>query len=147
MKHITKDQIKAIQTAIRAKGLLDEKESLVQQYTTGRTGSVGAMYFNEAHQLLQLLNGPTRQAATSNPGQKMINSIIAMAREMGMITKQQVINEAGLLEFKSDYTRFNEWLITKSTGKKKLNDYTYEELPKLVTQFKNIYISWLKKHH
>ncbi|MEQ1678422.1 MAG: hypothetical protein ABL876_17135, partial [Chitinophagaceae bacterium] len=56
MRDITKNQIAGIQTAIRAKGLQEQKIALVQQYTNDRTCSVARMYFEEAHELLKMLN-------------------------------------------------------------------------------------------
>ncbi|MGQ0738376.1 MAG: hypothetical protein ACT4OJ_04885 [Bacteroidota bacterium] len=145
MKDITKPQIAGIHTALRVRKMHEQKNSLVYQYTNGRTESVAAMTFTEAHELLKMLNN--QKTEKKEPREKMIRSIIAMAREMGVITRKQVVTENGL-EWKSDYSQFNHWLLTKSSAKKKtLNLCSYGELNTLVTQYKAIYQSWLKKLH
>lgn len=147
MQQITKSQIAAIQTAIRVKGLQEQKNDLVRQYTNGREVSVARMHFSEAHELLKMLNGQAA-ATPAKPRDKMIRSLIAMAREMGVITKYKTVDAGGQLTEKSDYSRFNDWLLTKSCAKKpNLNACTYEELNKLVTQYKAVYTDWLKKYH
>lgn len=144
MTDITKLQIAGIHTALRVRGMHDQKNSLVLQYTNGRTSSVAAMTFTEAHELLKMLNG--QKTEKKDPRDKMIRSIIAMAREMGVISREQVVGESGAIEVKSNYKAFNEWLLTKSCAKKaSLNKCTYTELNNIVTQYKAIYTSWLKK--
>lgn len=145
MKDISKPQITAIQTALRAQQLQEQKQQLVLQYTGQRTSSVAAMYFSEAQELLKMLNGHRPQPQQRD---KLIRSIIAMAREMGVIIRKAVVNDAGAIEQKSDYSQFNKWLLTKSTAKKaSLNHCSPDELLKLVNQYKAIYKDWLRKHH
>jgi hypothetical protein len=145
MKDISKPQITAIQTALRAQQLQEQKQQLVLQYTGQRTSSVAAMYFSEAQELLKMLNG---QRQPPQQRDKLIRSIIAMAREMGVIVRKAVVNDAGVMEEKSDYSQFNQWLLTKSTAKKaSLNHCSTDELLKLVNQYKAIYKDWLRKHH
>lgn len=150
-KDITKSQIAAIQTAIHTKGLQEEKINLVQQYSNGRTSSVAKLSFTEAHEMLKMLNTSPRPSPVregGKPGDKMIRSIIAMAREMGVITREAVVLQSGAIEEKSNYTQFNEWLLNKSCVKKKnLNSCSYEELNNLVSQYRAIYKYWLQKHH
>ncbi|MCH5690020.1 hypothetical protein LWM68_40845 [Niabella sp. W65] len=45
----------------------------------------------------------------------------------------------------ADGKRVDEWMIKFSYLHKKLNKYTFEELPKLVSQFEAFYKSTLKK--
>jgi hypothetical protein len=144
MKKITPRQIKAIQTAIRANGLQEQKEALVLQYTNNRETSVANMTFAEAQQLLQVLNAPK---TTPDPRQKMYNQMIAAAHEMGWIKKQSIVQPGGSIKVINNYDDLHNWVLKYGYLKKPLSKYTYEELPKLVTAFRNLYQTWLHKHH
>lgn len=144
MKLATPKQLQCIHSTLHRKGLLQHKREMVSSFTNNRTESSKEMTIEEASDFLKMLFD---YQPDQDKRQKMVNSIIAMAREMGVITRQQVVTDNGL-EWKSDYSKFDEWLLTKSCVKKKnLNGCTYEELPTLVTQYKAIYTSWLHKFH
>lgn len=146
MNDISKNQIAAIYTALRSRGLYEQKNELVLQFSDGRTESVSCLTFSEAQQLIKSLN--TERKPTPQPNDKMIRSIIAMAREMGIITRRQYAEPDGSMKEKSDYSAFNKWLLESSCVKKSnLNKCSYEELNKLVSQYKAIYMDWLKKYH
>lgn len=135
-------QIKALHTVLHKKGLLEHKAEMIGALTGGRTTSSKELNYDEAHALLQDLN---KDNVSEDQGKRMRNNIIAMAHELNWITSNQVINAAGKMEVKKDYSRLDNWMQKSSYLKKKLWDYSYNELPKLVTQFKNVYISYLKK--
>jgi len=44
-----------------------------------------------------------------------------------------------------DMKRVDGWCVSFSYLKKKLDNYTYEELPKLVSQFELVYTDYLNK--
>lgn len=44
-----------------------------------------------------------------------------------------------------DFKRLENWMLNFSYLKKKLDRYTYKELPKLVSQFESVYKSFLNK--
>lgn len=142
MKLITKGQIGAIYGLLRKHGLSDDKARIINEISGGRTGSTAALYFNEAHQWISAMT--KLEEKKSDPAQRMINNIVAMAREMQVVYRQDVVNADGRVQTKSNYSRLNKWMKESSYLKKPLRDYTYEELPKLVSQYKNIYFSWLK---
>jgi hypothetical protein len=148
MTNINKAQIAAFHALLKQHGITDQKADIVQQLSNGRVTSTKDLYSEEIQPwIIAMNNNKAAGKAEDKPGDKMIRSIIAMAREMGIITRHQVVTVNGL-EWKSNYTRFNEWLLTKSTAKKaNLNLCSYEELNNLVTQYKAIYTSWLHKHH
>lgn len=114
----------------------EAKAELVSQYSEGRTESTTALSMEEARQLLLHLapdgNNPAPGKTKTNGGARMRRNIIAMAHEMGWKL------ETG----KADMERVNAWCL-KQFGKKKLNDYTCEELPKLVFAFKQVYKHFL----
>ena len=147
MKEISKNQIAGIQTAIRAKGLLEQKINIVQQYTNGRASSVAKMYFSEAHELLKMLNAspqPSPVGEGGKPRDKMIRSIIAMAWEMGWIKTITKVQPDGSMRKGNDYSDLHSWILKYGYMHKPLNDYKYNELPTLVTQFKEVYKSKMK---
>jgi hypothetical protein len=56
----------------------------------------------------------------------------------------QVVGKAGM-EWKSDYSQFNKWLLEKSCVKKaSLNDVATADLPTLVSQYKAINLDYHK---
>lgn len=139
-------QIKAFHAILKERGLMDEKKEIVKQISSGRTESSKELSYEELQGWIDSVNSDrTLKKATDNKSQRMINNIIAMAREMGVIERKPGVRKSGKIEMISDYTLFEDWMLTKSYLKKRLSQYTYEELPTLVTQYKNIYLSWLKK--
>ena len=138
----SKQQIIAINTALHKKGLMHRKAEIIAGVTEGRTSSSGKLYFNEAQLLLASFNQPT---VSDEHGKRMRNNIIAMAHELNWITPSNQVQPGGSIKVVNDYTRLDNWMLKSSYLKKKLFDYTYNELPKLVTQFKNVYLSYIKK--
>jgi hypothetical protein len=45
---------------------------------------------------------------------------------------------------KIDIERVDAWCVTYGYGHKKLKEYTYVEMPKLITQFRAVYEDYLK---
>jgi hypothetical protein len=127
----TQEQIRAIYALLGKHKLRDEKESIVAGFTAGRTKSVRAMSFQEAKALISHLKSMDPQ---DNSITKMRNKIISMAHEMVW----------RLPDGKIDIDHVNAWCIKSGYLKKKLDDYTYSELPKLVSQFEEVYNSYLK---
>ncbi len=137
---ITKPQIQAINVCLTKIGnqrgekySAGEKAELMLRYSKGRTDTTTGLYITEARQLLTDLNKLLNNN-TPPPGEKMRKNIIAMAHEM----KWQLPNG------KIDMQRVNGWCAKFGYLHKKLNEYTADELPQLVTQFKNVYKSYLK---
>jgi hypothetical protein len=135
-------QIKALHAALHSKGLLPDKSEMIGALTAGRTTSSKQLTFAEAHALLADLNKGT---VSPDQGKRMRNNIVAMAHELGWITATQHIDTTGKQVLVKDYNRLDNWMLKSSYLKKKLFDYTYEELPKLVTQFKAVYQSYIKR--
>lgn len=142
---ITKLQISQMHAILSKKGLMDQKREIVGMISKGRTFSMMQLTQWEAQMWINAMNKATTQPKSEDPRQKMINRIIAIAREMGVVQRKNFADANGQLKHKSDYSRLNEWMKEKSYLKKPLNQYTYEELPTLVSQYNNIYISWLNK--
>lgn len=145
MKESTPAQRSAIGAIVAKLGLDKEgKAELVSQYSNGRTNSSTGLSFEEAGQMLHdLTPGPSpRERGAQTPagsqkahGVRMRRQIIAIFHEMGAHLPGTA---------KIDMERVNAWCTNQGHDKKPLNDYTYEELPKLVGQAKK-YLEWYLK--
>lgn len=136
MTVVTKKQLIIINTLLSKKGLSAEKAAIIQELTNGRTTSSRDLTCDEARLLISRLNA----GSTQNTGaDKMKNKILSMAHEMNW----------KLPGGKIDMAHVNSWTEKYGYLHKKLNAYSYNELPRLVTQFANgpykDYISSLKK--
>lgn len=117
---ITKQQNSILHGFLSANNLMDQKESLVFAFTNGRSRSSKELTYQEAGELItHLKNIDSRH--------KMRRKIIKLAHEIGW----------KLADNKIDMAAIDSWCTTYGFGKKKLNDYSVAELPKLVTQFEN----------
>lgn len=142
MKQVTRDQVVAFHALLKKHGLSDEKASIVRQLSNGRATSTRDLYEEEIQGWINAMN--RQRPEQEDPRQKMINSLVAMAREMGVVVRRNMIGADGKIEYKSDYSRLNQWMQESSYLKKPMKDYSYEEFPKLVSQYKAVYQSWLK---
>lgn len=142
----TPQQLQRIHAALHMQGLLHHKADMVSSFTNGRSESSREMTSDEAAELLQMLN-ETQSAKQKEQGtkDKMVRHMIAMAHEMGWIKERAVVNGDGQVSRKKDYTDLHAWVEKYGYLKKPLNKYSYQELPTLVTAFKNVYTSWLKR--
>jgi hypothetical protein len=127
---INKGQIRAINVALGVRGLADDKEDIVSIYTNGRTTNEKEMFMHEARELLININGPDKNDL-------MIRKMFAQAHELMWIKKVQRVDEKGNLVPVNDYSVLYNWVLKYGYLKKDLRDYTYKELPKLITQFEN----------
>lgn len=125
-------QIKAIYTLLGHNNLRDEKVSIVRAFTGNRTDSVRKMSFTEAQELISHLKSLDQQ---DKAAVRMRNKILSMAHEMGW-------HKPGTDRIDMDHV--NNWCLKNSSLKKRLDAYTYNELPQLVTQFEQVYKSYLK---
>lgn len=128
----------AINTILSKRGLMDLKKGMMLQASEGRTDHSSELYFEEAHQLLVALN--TSQPTTNT---LMLRKLFAMAFEMGMIEARMMVSAKMEpqqqtnynIQTKNDYGRLYAWVNKYGYLKKELRAYSYEELPKLLSQF------------
>lgn len=131
MKPATPAQIKAVNSILAKRGLMEDKAEIIRLATLDRTTHSSELYFDEAKNLLSnLIDGKGYQ-----PKNKMINKIFAMAHEMGWITKKTVVGDDGKMVEKKDYSHVYNWIKKYGFGKKDLKLYECREIPKLLTQF------------
>ena len=125
-------QNKAIFALLNKTGLMAQKENLVLGFSGGRTATTKDLYNDEINDLIRYLKTQDKDEAGA---EKMRRKIIAMAHRLGWE------HENG----KVDMQRLDAWCVNKGYLKKKLNQYLYNELPKLVWQFKETYGFYIKK--
>ena len=122
-----------IHNRIQASGLEIERSELIDDFTSGQKQSLQKLTPWEYNELLNWLNRtfPAGEDPKKAKANQMRRKIIALFRKMGY-------QEDG----KADMERIYAWVLKYGLLNKSLNQYTYDELPKLVTQVESIY----KKH-
>jgi phage gp16-like protein len=131
MKTITPNQIKCI-GALCSKMNIDKETKAVMVAgfsTTGKTSSKDLTY-NEAIAMIRHLQD---NDADAKKGDKMRNKILHYAHLLGW-TKRNKQNT-----IVADVATVDRWMLEFSYLKKKLYSYKYNELPKLVWQFEEMY--------
>ncbi len=129
-------QISQIHAILAKMGRANDKEykrDLVLQYSNGRATSTKDLFYQEANMLIDQLNIATGKDRDEIKAENMRRKIIALAHKMHWKDGS-----------KADMQRINNWCINKGYLHKRLNDYNNAELPKLVSQFENVYKSYLK---
>lgn len=140
-KLCTPGQLKAIRTLLSKLGMEEEdKESIVQAFTAGRTNHISNMFFAEAAALVGHLKSMDGESASAD---RMRNKILSYAHEMNWhLPPSPSPKERGVPKIDMDHV--NNWCCEYGYLHKKLDAYTYKELPALVTQFEQVYKSYLK---
>lgn len=136
---ITTQQNKTLHALLAQTGLSAHKANLINGITKGRTESSKQLSNFEANELLAYLRTQLhnkRQALNSidEKANRMRKKIISLAWQMNWV------NNSGAC----DIPRINNWCIKYGYLHKPFNNYIYAELPKLLTQFENLYNSYLK---
>lgn len=142
MEYISKRQIVIFNTLLNAIGKQrgvavdkDEKEDIIYKFSEGRTNSTTKLYKHQATEMIKTLKG--NEDTGDESAERMRRHIIAMAHEMHW----------ELPSGKIDMKRVNGWVANYGYLNKthhSLNQYRQNELPQLVSQFKNVYQSFLK---
>lgn len=136
---ITIQQNKTLHALLAQTGLTANKANLICGITNGRTESSKELNNFEANELIGYLRTQLtarRLNVNSNDerANRMRKKIISLAWQMNWV------NDSGAC----DIPRINNWCIKYGYLHKPFNDYIYAELPKLLTQFENLYNSYLK---
>jgi len=127
----TKGQVACIRTMLAKLHLAADKEAIIAGASQQRTTSTRELSTAEATLLIRWLKSQDPEEVSA---EKMRKKIISQARGMGWIAPNG----------KADMQRLDAWMQKSSYLKKKINQYQYTELPKLVTQFERVYLSFLK---
>ncbi|MBN8834590.1 MAG: hypothetical protein ABS68_00145 [Niastella sp. SCN 39-18] len=132
---MNQEQYKAAYAILHKTGLIAQKENIVASISQGRTTSMRGLNHQESIDLIRYLK---ESQPSNNDRDKMIRKLYYYCHQMGW-TK---LNPQGRLV--ANGQQFDEWAVKHSYLKKKLQAYTYPELPKLVSQFEQVYKSHLK---
>ena len=150
MSEISKEQIIAIQTIINKDANLKQaKEDIVMEASKGRTKSVKELTFPEAQELVSALMKiqPAKKVDKDDPCHKMRGKILSNAHTMGWHKKDKdgiVIRDKATQKAKIDFDRVNDWCVKYGYLSKRLDKYTYAELPTLVSQSNKAVDDYLK---
>lgn len=131
MKQITLPQLRKINVMISQRKIdAETKASMVFGFSNGRATSTKDLFAEEAILMIKHLEAtdPNQPAA-----EKMRKKLLHMAHSMGWQIKK------GDNKIVVDMERVDRWCKTYGYGKKSLNNYSYKELPKLLTQFESVY--------
>ena len=134
VKEITPGQIKIIRTIISERKMDHIKDDLILSASEGRTSSTKQLYYVEADALIKSFNAGSKKQ--EDKSYKMRGKILSMAHEMQWY-------KPGTRNL--NYDRINEWCEKFGYLHKRLDRYTYSELPKLVSQFEAVHKDYLKK--
>jgi hypothetical protein len=115
----TLNQNKTLHALLGSTKMMQHKKELVYQFSNERTTSSGELTYQECQSLIDFLKGQK----TDNPADRMRKKIIALMKH----------------DLKWTIKEIDEFCKTKGYLKKGFNDYTKQELPKLVSQFENIH--------
>ena len=159
---MTTELNKQLHALLTQTGLMSAKQYLVESFTSGRETSSTGLKNHEAIELIKHLkcelqkqkqppvnNDPTHIGnvmptfKANTPAQQantMRKKIIALAHQMGWSAQHP---ESG--NKIADMPRINAWCVKYGYLHKELNAYSLEELPKLVTQYQNLYNTFLKE--
>lgn len=136
MKEITLDQKKCIMTMLGKLGVRDQKEDIVAGASGGRTTSLREMTRDEGKALIEYLK---KQDPEELKAEVMRRKLIAMAYERAALPQH-----ASKTDKQAVVDRLNDWCVKYGYLHKKLNSYTYKELPTLVSQYREALKSYYK---
>lgn len=137
MKVVAQQQIIIIHTLLPAEVKADKelKAALIAQYTgSPDKTSTRDLSYSQAYELIKDLQESKNQSPVHQRSDKMRKKIISMAHELGWQYYSE--NRSKLC---ADMNAINAWCIKYGHKHKNLDDYTYVELPTLVSQFEQMY--------
>jgi len=139
---ISPNELKCIHALLNQHGLIDDKASIVEAFSSGRTKSSKELTGNEAGALIAHLKTLDQNDTRAT---RMRNKILSMAHEMGWWKTEQALPASAVSKPKIDMMRVNNWCTKYGYLHKPIDDYNYSELPKLVSQFEGVYKDHLKQ--
>lgn len=136
-------QLRRLHQLLNQLDLMGEKKSLIAEATNGQTTSSKDLSFAEARNLIRRLEVMSQLPSKPSPKpydsrQKMVAKVFALMYQIGYLYAPQ---EGQTLS--EDDKRINSWIANELVVRhgharpKKLDDYTTEELHKLVNQFES----------
>lgn len=125
----------SIESRLRTAGVIIPRDELIYDFTEGKKTGLKQLTDWEYREFLNWLNRtfPHTPDLNSIRSNAMRRKIIGIFSKMGW-------RENG----KADMERIYAWVLQYSILKKPLNDYTYEELQKLVSQVEIVYKKFIE---
>lgn len=135
METVNKKQLATIHKLLYLLKIKDAeiKASIIMQFTGDREQSSARLYFHEAELLIDELKRRTGGKLRGDKGDKSRKLMIHYAHLMGWG-----------INGKADIKRLDGWCKQFGYLHKGLNEYSADELPRLVYQFEMVYKSFLK---
>lgn len=129
---MTPKQVKFVRGLMRKAGVTAHKDDITKSFSGGRTNSLSELTYKETSDLIDYLKGDLNipQSAAS----RMRRKILSMAHEMGWEMPDGSV----------DMDRVNAWCVKYGHNHKRMDQYSKEELPALVSQFENAYKCFIK---
>ncbi len=103
----------------------DQRHELVYDYTLGRTESTKDLYVQEMIDLCDWLQKNLKTATDELLLRKKRAVVLKIAQSTGIHDPE-------------DWSKFNHFMLNRSILHKPLNEYNYEELLKLIQQFRKL---------
>lgn len=125
MNYASKAQIQKIHVLLNRFGWIDEKKTIIDQVTEGRTESSRELSFEEAKDLL-------RQLSEYDPTERIKSLIFSLAYRANIIYGGDGIDK------KINAAKLNLFLKDRGAVKKELNEMDYPELLKVHRQFEAV---------
>lgn len=133
-KPLSKEQLICISTLVSKLNIDKEvKAYMVEGFSNGRCTSTKELFTDEALMMIKHLKSLDKDEVVA---EKMRRKIISMAHELGWYFPSPPGEGLGVRQ-KVDVQRIDQWCLKYGYIKKKLDSYTKNELPKLITQFEN----------
>lgn len=128
---------------LKETNLMEMRHELVMSYSQGRTENSALLYPTEIKQLIDYLKsirGTVHKPQNDfEAGDKMRKKILSLCYTIGWVRfsahRQKMV---------VDMARLEAWMKKYGYLHKSLNDYKYNELPELVSQFERMAISFLE---
>lgn len=156
----TNEQSIQLFALLKQAGLTEERGALVKQFTNERTESSKELTDEECYALINYLRetlgqiplqmkGRTHQG-TAKKCDTMRKAMLNLGYNMRFDQKPTPEVTRDKLELATIYRSrvnvywVNQWCLKYSYLKKGLNQYSYEEMPRLIKQFEMVYESFLK---
>lgn len=142
MLPISSKQIQYAKALMRQQNIIDVSAELALQFSNGRTEHVSELSSGEGIELIRSLTPGSPAHERRAAEEKMRRKVISMAREMGWVLTD---TSTGKIELKADMGRIQNWCEVYGYLHKELNEYTFEELPTLVSQFGILHKQYLNE--
>lgn len=128
----TYNQYFAIEKSARGLGIPVNRDEIIAGLTGGRTHSLKDLSPHEYRELINYMNQMVLTQKTEDEihCEKMRRKVIALLCKCGYVTKDN----------RPDIFRINSWCRDYGHGSKLLNEYTRQELPKLINQVDAMYL-------